>query len=108
MPNTYKSIAKKLDVNTTFSAYIVPSNTVSIVNLVTFANIDASNSDTIELSIRKLADAADTFINKGASVPVATTFRIDGPIVMNAGDTLKIKAATANRIDVTIHLMEIT
>ena len=108
MPNTYKSIAKKLDVNTTVSAYTVPSATTAILNLVTFANIDASNSDSIELSYRKSGDASDTFLNKGATVPSATTFRFDGPIVLNVGDILKVKAATANRIDVTIHLMEIT
>ncbi|AYQ31373.1 hypothetical protein [Runella sp. SP2] len=108
MPESYKSIIKKLDVNTTFSVYTVPSATTAILQLATFANVDASNSDSVEFCVRKSGDAADVFFVKGPTVPFATTFRFDGPIVLNAGDILKIKAATANRIDVTIHLLEIS
>lgn len=106
MANTYKGAVQKLTASTTTSVYTCPSSTISVVNLITICNIDSSNSDTIEISIDRSGTVY--YINKGASIVATTTLTISGPIVLQAGDILKFKAATANRLDVTVSLLEIT
>lgn len=106
MPDTYKKILTKLTASTTTTVYTCPSGTTAIVNLISIANISATNLETVEICIN--GGGSDTFINKGATIAAGSTMQLPGPYVLVAGDTLKIKSGNANTIDVVGALVEIT
>jgi hypothetical protein len=108
MPNTYKSVATKLTANTTTNIYTVPSATTAIVKSLYISNI-GSVADTVEICLRKSGAGSDVFLLKGASIGVATTMQAAmDSIVLQTGDILKVKAGTANALDVTVSFLEIS
>jgi hypothetical protein len=108
MPSVYNSFAVNLTTNAATTVYTSPANTATIINFITLSNVDASNADTVEICVRKSGAGADVFLNKGLSINVGTTLTIPGPINLAAGDILKIKATTANRIDAYGSFLQIT
>jgi hypothetical protein len=97
MPNTYKSILQKLTTNAFVTLLTCPANTVVNIARLNVVNI-ASSNDSFELCVTR--SGVDYFEIKGVTVPVAASFKVEGPIILEAGDTLRIKATTANRLDV--------
>jgi hypothetical protein len=106
MPNVQKSIMQKLTVNTAVTLLTCPAATVCSIANINIANIDATNADSIEIWITR--SGVDIFKAKGVSVPIKASFVDEGPLVLQAADVLKVKAATANRLDVIVSYLEIT
>jgi hypothetical protein len=108
MPNTYKSFALNLTTNTVTNIYTVPVGRTVILKSFYVANV-STLSDTVEICMRKSGAGADVFLLKGASIGVATTMQaaIDS-IVLEVGDILKVKAGTANRLDIVVSFLEIS
>jgi hypothetical protein len=106
MPNSPKPIFQKLTVNTAVTLLTCPSNTKYNVARLNICNIHATDSDTVEVWVTR--SSVDIYEIKGVTIGIKTSFKIDGPIVLEAGDILKVKAATANRIDVVGSYLEIT
>lgn len=105
MPNTYKPIFQKLTVNTTVTLLTCPSSTTINIARITICNISTS-SDIFELCITR--SGTDYFEAKGVSVPGSAMFKVEGPIILEAGDILKVKASNANRLDVVGSYLAIT
>jgi len=109
MPQTFKSICSNLSSTSLTSLYTVASSTTAIVKSLYIGNVDASNSSTIDVCIRKSGGGADVYIIKTALVPIQSSLQvITEPIVLEDGDVLKVKAADSNRLDVSLSYLEIT
>lgn len=105
MPNSFKPILQKLTVNTNVTLLTCPVGTVINIARLTICNISTS-SDTFELWINR--SGTDFYESKGVSIPVSASFKVEGPLILESGDILRIKATTANRLDVVGSYMEIT
>lgn len=106
MPNAQKSLFQKLTANTATTLLTCPSSTVFSIAHVNIANIDATNADSVEVWVTR--SATDIYEIKGVAIAAKSVFRVEGPLVLEAGDVLKIKAVTANRLDVRVSYLSIT
>jgi hypothetical protein len=97
MPKEKKNILQKLTSTSFVTLLTCPANTKIDVARLNVANI-AGVADSFELCITR--SGTDFFEQKGLVVPSSASFKVEGPIILEAGDTLRIKAATANRLDV--------
>lgn len=98
MPNTQKSVFQKLTTSANTTILTAATATTINVAMLSVCNIHASSSATIEVFVRR--SSTDCFDTKGVNVPVTVTYKIQGPIVLEAGDSLIVKASVANVLDV--------
>lgn len=114
MPNTYLSPEGNPGTGnlsaTLTSVYTAPASTTTVVKSLYITNIHATNIGTIDICIRKSGRAYDIYIAKAVSIAVGVTYNAieGGPIVLQTGDALRLKASAASTLDSYISLMEIT
>ena len=101
----------KLDLTTTdlTTLFTVPSDAdfnAAIVNSILVSE-DSGNADTITV---QLVNGSDTFsLFKVKAVGANTTVELlTAPLVVEAGEILKVQAATTNRLHVVASILEIT
>lgn len=106
MANTFSRVCVKLTSTTDTSIYTVPSLTTTILKSLYCSNI--TNTET-QVSVYIYDGSTAYYLIKEAAVPNTTTLQIvTEPIVLAFGDSLYVKAETANAIDVVGSHMEIT
>lgn len=111
MANTFK--VKTFDGSSTgsstaMSIYTVPSSTTSIVLGLTLSNIGSAN---IEVDVTfENNDGDNVYITKGAEIPAKASLELmtGNKYVMETSDVIKVSCNTANSVDTTLSIMEIT
>ena len=111
MANTFKLKTKtgaSTGADTAIPVYSTPSSTTAIVLGLTLSNITTSN---IEVTVNlENADGDNVTIVKNAEVPAKASLEImsGNKYVMETADLLKVQSNTANSLDTTLSIMEIT
>lgn len=93
---------------TAIGGYVVPASTQVAAVGLTVANTSAA---TISVDITLNDGTNDTYVVKGAPIPVGGTLVAVGgeqKIVMNTGDSIKVKSDTAASCDAILSLLELT
>ena len=109
MANTFKNKVydgANTSANAIMSVYTVPSSTTTVVIGLTLANT-ASSQITADI---KLSAGSTIFLAKDIPIPAGASFEYmaGNKIIMEAGHTLKVASNTANSLDTTMSIMEIT
>jgi len=106
MANTY--VNAKVDLTTTnvTTLYTCAALTTGIVKSILVSE-DSGNADTITATLTNGTAVFSLF--KVASVGANATLELlTSPLVVQAGEILKVNAATANRLHVVASILEIT
>jgi len=111
MANTFKLQTKDgsaTNANTAMTIYTVPSSTTAVVLGLTLSNITGS-AVYATVNIEN-ADGDDVNFLKDVPIPTGAAIEVmaGNKIVLNTTDVLKVTSDTANSIDTTLSIMEIT
>jgi|TARA_A100001388_G_scaffold105629_1_gene77319 hypothetical protein len=105
MAHAYKN--KKVDFNSTNAVDILApaTNTTAIIKSMLLSD-DGGGSN----FLMKIVNGADTFniFNGGTIASNGTTELLTHPLVLQHGDTLKITAATADRLHLVMSYLEVS
>ena len=113
MANTFK-LKTDTGVGTSLATiYTVPGSTTTIVIGCTLANIHASANTNCDVQIVTAASSGengdDVYVIKNVPVPYASSLEIiEGKIVMQTCDAIRVKSDTASSIDVALSVLEQT
>ena len=107
MANTY--VNAKVDLTTTniTTLYTCAALTTGIVKSIIVSE-DSNNADTITLTITNASSAVFSICKTKAVGANGTVELLTAPLVVQAGEILKVTAATANRLHVVASILEIT
>tara|TARA_Y100000768_G_scaffold372044_1_gene339345 strand:+ start:150 stop:473 length:324 start_codon:yes stop_codon:yes gene_type:complete len=107
MANTY--VNAKVDLTTTniTTLYTCAALTTGIVKSIIVSE-DSNNADTITLTITDASSAVFSIYKTKAVSANGTVELLTAPLVVQAGEILKVTAATANRLHVVASILEIT
>tara|TARA_R100000656_G_scaffold106746_1_gene78950 strand:- start:57 stop:404 length:348 start_codon:yes stop_codon:yes gene_type:complete len=115
MANTFKLKTDTAVGTTLTTVYTVPSSpaTTTIVIGCTLANIHASANLNADVQIVTAASSGengdDVYVIKGVPVPNSSSLEIiEGKIVLETGDAIKVRSDTASSIDVALSVLEQT
>lgn len=110
MPSTFK---RKLQANvgttlTTVNSYTVPaSNTATIIGL----SISNITTDPVLADVTVNDSTADVYLVKNAPIDAGSTLVVvggDQKVVLEAGDSVKVKSNAATSVDVVMSILETT
>ena len=108
MADVYKSYGYSLATTASTTIFTGPTGT-SIINGISVANVDSTNSASITITIYKNSTLATYSIIKTALVPIQSSLQVLGmPIPIEVNDIVKAQASHSNRLDVIISVLEIT
>ena len=107
MANTY--VNAKVDLTTTniTTLYTCAALTTGIVKSIIVSE-DSNNADTITLTITDASSAVFSIYKTKAVSANGTVELLTAPLVVQAGEILKVTAATADRLHVVASILEIT
>ena len=107
MANTY--VNAKVDLTTTdiTTLYMCAALTTGIVKSILVSD-DSGSGDTITVTITNAADAIFSLFKVKAVSANTTVELLTAPLVVEAGEILKVQAATTNRLHVVASILEIT
>jgi len=117
MPNTFKVITRDVcpaSAGTPETLYTVQTGSTLVVLGMTLANVHTAQvtaSVTIVSTTTQTSQTQNTtsHIIKDAAIPAGSTLSVlDGKIVLNVGDLVKIDCSIADKISATRSYMEIT
>ena len=117
MPNTFKVITRDVcpaSAGTPETLYTVQTGSTVIVLGLTLANVhnaQVTASVTIVSTTTQTSQTQNTtaHIIKDAAIPAGSTLSVlDGKIVLNVGDIVKIDCSVADQVSATMSYMEIT
>jgi len=86
--------------------YTAPAATESTVFTVDLANIDGTNSVTASIEVTDTSAGTTKTILDALSIPINDTFTLNGKIVLEATDTLRIFAGATGDVDYHLAIME--
>ena len=111
MANTFKLQTKDgsaVTANTEMTIYTVPSSTTAVVLGLTLSNLTGS---TVYTTVN-IENADGDNVNFLKNIPIPTGSAVEvmsgNKVVLNTTDVLKVTSDTANSIDTTLSIMEIT
>ena len=111
MANTFKLQTKDgsaVNANTAMTIYTVPSSTTAVVLGLTLSNLTGS---TVYTTVN-IENADGDNVNFLKNIPIPTGSAVEvmsgNKVVLNTTDVLKVTSDTANSIDTTLSIMEIT
>jgi len=106
MANTY--VNAKLDLGNTSATvlYTCAAGTTAIVKSILVSE-DSGNSDTITVTLTNGTSVFSLFNVKAVGAS-GTVELLTAPLVVTAGEILKVAAATANRLHVVASILELT
>ena len=109
MANTFKNKTfngNSTTANTNMAVYTAPSSTTTVVIGLTLANTSSSQ---ITADI-KLAAADTIYLAKDIPIPAGSAFEFfaGNKLIMEAGHAIITQSNTANSLDTTLSIMEIT
>jgi hypothetical protein len=108
MANTFLRNTSNAIGTTYTTVYTAPANTTAIILAGTIANTSTSILVNTEVIVNNGTDDIN-IIGTSTPIPVGTALSfVDGKLVLQAGDVLKVKASVAGQLDVYISLMEMT
>ena len=108
MNTTYKSKATKLTTSGSIFLYSGSANTTTLLKSIYCSNITGSASS-IDVYIQKGGSADNVYIIKDALVPIQSSLQpITEPIILEAQDSLYVKAGDANRVDIFTSYVQLT
>lgn len=100
MANTFKNYTSESIGTTETTVYTVPTSTTAVTIGCNVANRTAS---TINVDVK----LGTTFLVKGAPVPANSALSVlDGKIILETGDTIKVTSDTASSADVILSVLE--
>ena len=106
MPNSYKNAKADLTTTGVTTLYTCPSATTALVKSILVSE-DTGNADTITVTITD-ADAAVFSLFKVTAIAANTTVELlTEPLVVLENESLKVTAATVDRLHVVASLLEI-
>ena len=107
MANNYKNSKVDLTANTITTLYTCPASTTAIVKSILVSD-DSGSGDTIDLTITNSSSAVFSLYKVKAVGANGTVELLTAPLVVQASEILKVKAATAGRLHVVASYLEIT
>lgn len=108
MNTTYKSLAAKLTTSGSTFIYSGSSGVTTLLKSVYCSNITGSASS-IDVYIQKSGSASNVYIIKDGLVPIQSSLQpITEPIILEARDSLYVKAGHDNRVDVYASYVQMT
>lgn len=110
MANTYKN-AKSKPADTNQATIYTASGCTAIVQAIHIANNDVAADQTVtSLAWTDSSDSnSETKLLAGAVVPMKSALQaLDGPLVLEDGDALKITAGAGNKLEVSVSVLEIS
>lgn len=113
MANTFKLKTDTAVGTTLTTVYTVPGSTTTIVIGCTLANIHATANLNADVQIVTAASSGengdDVYVIKGVPVPNSSSLEIiEGKIVLETGDAIKVRSDTASSVDVALSVLEQT
>ena len=113
MANTFKLKTDTAVGTTLTTVYTVPGSTTTIVIGCTLANIHATANLNADVQIVTAASSGengdDVYVIKGVPVPNKSSLEIiEGKIVLETGDAIKVRSDTASSVDVALSVLEQT
>jgi len=106
MANTYKSTFFSLTTTSQTTVYTVPAGVKALIKTIQCSN--HTGNTTVEVFVTDTSASTTTEIAELTMSASTTENFAKGIIILDAGDILKITAATANRITGTISVLEIS
>ena len=106
MANSFVNKKADLTSNSATTLYTVPSATTAVIKSILVSE-DSGNADTITVTITSGGSVFSLFKTKSISAN-ATVELLSAPLVVQAGEILKVTAATADRLHVVASLLEVT
>ena len=106
MANIYKNAGFNLSTTNLTTVYTVPTDRTAIVKSIQINN-DDSSAIQVEISVTDTSASATYKIYHKDLGADSTDNGVVAPLVLEAGDIIKIQAATANKIEGMISYMEI-
>ena len=111
MANTFKNAYYDVTASL-LPAYTAPSSAgnVAIVLTLRITNVDGANDATVDAEIVDNGGSEQAYIAYELSCPADTTVELAGTskLVLEAGDTLKLKASSASDLEAFISVLQIT
>jgi len=107
MANTYVNATVDLTATSVTVLYTCAALTTGIVKSIIVSE-DSGNADTITVTLTNSSSAVFSLFKTKAISANATLELLTAPLVLQAGDILKVTAATANRLHVVASILEIT
>ena len=117
MPNTFKVVTRDVapaTAGTPETIYTVQSGSTVVLLGISLCNVHTSQitaSVTLESTTTQTSQTQNTtaHIIKDVAIPAGCTLSpLEGKIIMNVGDILKVDASVADKVSVTFSYMEIT
>ncbi len=117
MPNTFKLVTRDVapaTAGTPETIYTVQTGSTVVLLGLTLANVHTAQvtaSVTIESTTTQTSQTQNTtaHVIKDVAIPAGSTLAVlDGKIIMNVGDILKVDCGISDKLSVTMNYMEIT
>ena len=107
MANTF--VNKKVDLTTTSATtlYTVPNFTTSIVKSILVSE-DSGNADTITVTLVDTSNAVFSLFKVKAVGANTTIELLTRELVLQSGESIKVQAATANRLHVVASIQDVS
>ena len=106
MANTYTNAKVDLTSTSVTTLYTCATGTTAIFKSILVSE-DSGNADTITVTLTNGSDVFSLFKTKSISAN-ATAALLTAPLVVTAGEIIKVTAATANRLHVVASVLELT
>jgi len=117
MANTFKLVTQATmpdSAGTADAIYTTPSSTTTIVNSLVIANIHTADV-TVDVKVEsdtsgggRTATNGNVTLLDGVSVPVGTSIDVLHKLVLETTDVLKVDCSVADKVSVTLSILEIT
>lgn len=111
MPTTFNNAQVALSTTATTTIYQAPStaNNVGIVLSMIVANVTTSSTPEITVLKTSSADTVQSNLAFAIPVPWGTALEcVSNKVVLKAGEKIRASSNTANALNVTVSVMEIT
>ena len=119
MPNTFKVVSHDVmpaSAGTPEDLYTAPSSTTTIILGLVIANVHTSQ---VTASVKLVSDTSGggrsatnttTFLLKDAPIPVGSSLEIlsGNKVVLETTDKLQVDCSVADKVSITLSIMEIT
>ena len=110
MANTLKNKGQLIGATST-DIYTVPASTTATIHAAWFANLHASNQQTVTVTWTDSSAGSPAVVHtvlNNVPIPVNDTLIFDKPLNLETGDILSASCSSANDVEATIAIMEIT
>lgn len=106
MANTYKSYFADLTTTNKTTIYTVPANTTALVKTIQLTN--ETGSINVQVYVTDTSASTEYEVSHTTMSARSTENFAKGTIVLEAGDIIKIQAATANTVTGVISVLEVS